>query len=60
MVDKDAESYGKAVMGENTYDISAYLSAAFGGSEETVFETNILSDNASFVAGGEMDAIVKS
>ena len=60
VVDKDAESYGKAVMGENTYDISSYLSAGFGDSGETVFETNMLSDNASLVAGGEMDAIVKS
>lgn len=60
VLDKNAESYGKAVMGENTYDISGYLSVGFGGSEETVFETSVLSDNASFVAGGQTDSIVKS
>lgn len=60
VVEKNAESFGKAVMGENTYDISSYLFVGFGGSEETVFETNILSDNASFVTGGQKDAIVKS
>ena len=60
VLDKSAESYGKAVMGENTYDISGYLSVGFCGSEATVFETNILSDNASFIASGETDAVVKS
>ena len=60
VVDKSAESYGKAAMGEDTYDVSNYLSVGFGNSEETVFATAVLSDNASFVADGQMDLIVKS
>ena len=60
VVDKDAESYGKAVMGEQVYDISDYLSAGFDGSDEVIYETGVLSDNASFVSAGQMDSIVKS
>ena len=60
VVDKNAESYGKAAMGENTYDISNYLSVGFGDSEETVFATAVLSDNASFVAAGQTDSITKT
>jgi len=60
VVDKDAESYGKAVMGEYTYDISGYLSAGFGGSDEVIYETGLLSDNASCISAGQTDSIVKS
>lgn len=60
VVDKNAESYGKAAMGENTYDISGYLSAGFDASDEVIYETGVLSDNASFVSTGQMDSIVKS
>lgn len=60
VVEKGAESYGKAVMGENTYDISDYLSAGFDGSDEVIYETGVLSDNASCVADGQTDSIVKS
>ena len=60
VVDKNAESYGKAAMGEDTYDISSYLSVGFGDSEETVFATDVLNDNTSCVAAGQMDLLVKS
>ena len=60
VVDKNAESYGKAAMGEDTYDISSYLSVGFGESEETVFETGVLNDNAACIADGQPDSIVKS
>lgn len=60
VIDKNAESYGKAAMGEDTYDISSYLSVGFGDSEETVFETGVLNDNASCIADGQSDSIVKS
>uniref|UniRef100_UPI0040560A67 leucine-rich repeat protein n=1 Tax=Agathobacter sp. TaxID=2021311 RepID=UPI0040560A67 len=60
VVDKNAESYGKAAMGEHTYDISSYLSVGFGGNEETVFETSVLNDNTSCVTDGQMDSIVRS
>ena len=60
VVDKTAETYGKAVMGENTYDISGYLSAGFDGSDEVIYETGVLSDNVAFVSSGQMDSIVKS
>ena len=49
-----------AARGEDTYDISSYLSVGFGDSEETVFATAVLNDNASFVAAGQVDLLVKS
>lgn len=60
VVDKETENFGKAVMQQNIYDISGYLSIGFGDSEETVFKTDVLSDNASLVAGGQTDSIVKT
>lgn len=60
VIDRTEESFGKAVMEENIYDISGYLFAGFGSSEEIVFETGVLNNNASLVAGGQMESIVKT
>lgn len=57
VVDRDSETYGKAVMGENTYDISSYLSVGFTGGEAAVFNPTQLTENAGYVTAGEVDAL---
>ncbi|MBR4060658.1 MAG: leucine-rich repeat protein [Lachnospiraceae bacterium] len=53
VVDRDSESYGKAVMGESSYLISSYLSVGFQGGDAAVFSLEQLEANATCVQTGE-------
>lgn len=53
VVDRDSESYGKAVMGESSYLISSYLSVGFHSGEAAVFSLEQLEANAACVQAGE-------
>ena len=57
VVDRDSDTFGKALMGENTYDISSYLSVGFIGGETAVFDATQLSENAGYVTSGELNAL---
>ncbi len=57
VVDRNSDTFGKALMGENIYDISSYLSVGFIGGESAVFDTTQLSENAGYVTAGELDAL---
>ena len=52
VVDRDSESYGKAVMGESSYLISSYLSVGFHDGEAAVFSLEQLEANAACVQAG--------
>lgn len=53
VVEREAENFGKAVMGESTYRISSYLSVGFDGGEAAVFSSEQLSANAACIQTGE-------
>jgi len=57
VVDRDSDTFGKALMGENIYDISSYLSVGFIGGETAVFDATQLSENGGYVTSGELDAL---
>ena len=57
VVDREADTYGKAVMGENSYDISSYLTVGFGENKIAEFSVGQLSENASHVANGTLDSV---
>ena len=54
-IDTNAESYGSARMGEDSYDISDYLSVGFGDGESAIFDANQLLENEKFVNGEGAD-----
>ena len=56
-IDTHAESYGTAIMGENSYDISDYLSVGFHDKESAIFDTNQLLENAKYVNGEGTDSL---
>lgn len=53
VVDREAEGYGKAVMGESSYQISSYLSVGFRNGEAAVFSQAQLEANVACVQAGE-------
>ena len=55
IIDKSAESYGTAIMGENSYDISDYLSVGFYDGESAIFDASQLLENAKYVNGEGTD-----
>ena len=57
VVDRNSDTFGKALMGENIYDISSYLSVGFIGGESAVFDTTQLLENTGYVTAGELDAL---
>lgn len=57
VVDRDSETYGKAVMGETVYDISSDLSVDFMGGEAANFSTEQLLTNVGYVTDRELDAL---
>ena len=54
-IDTNTESYGTAIMGENSYDISDYLFIGFMDGESAIFDINQLLENAKFVNGEGAD-----
>ena len=56
-VDTNAEDYGTAIMGENSYDISDYLSIGFYDGESAIFDASQLLENAKYVNGEGTDSL---
>lgn len=57
VVDRDSDTFGKAVMGENAYDISSYLSVGFDSGETASFTAEQLLGNAGYVETGVLEAL---
>jgi hypothetical protein len=57
VIDKEADTYGKAIMEGNGYDISSYLSVGFVNGDTATFSSNQLAENADYVTNGAFDAL---
>lgn len=57
VIDKEAESYGKAIMQGNKYDISSQLSVGFIDGDTATFSSSQLAENADYVTDGAFDAL---
>ena len=55
VIDKEAESYGKAIMQGNKYDISSYLSVGFIDGDTATFSSSQLAENEDYVTDGAFD-----
>lgn len=56
-IDTEAEHYGTAIMEENIYDVSKYLSVGFSNGESITFDTNQLLENATHISEGNTDHV---
>lgn len=56
-IDNETAYYGTAIMEENTYDISDYLSVGFVDGESAIFDTNQLLENATHISKGNTDHV---
>lgn len=57
VINKEADTYGKAIMEGNGYDISSYLSVGFINGDTATFSSNQLAENADYVTNGAFDAL---
>ena len=55
LVDETDETYGMAVMGDESFDMSSYVSAEFMSGNEALFTTAQLVENANLINAGTME-----
>ena len=57
MVDETDEAYGMAVMGDESFDMSSYVSAEFMSGNEALFTTAQLVENANLINTGTTEGL---
>lgn len=57
LVDETDETYGMAAVGEESFDLSSYVTAKFAAGSETIFTTAQLTENANIINAGTTEGI---